>query len=111
VKAYQIGKKNLVRYVRGNDLYGFNEFENNGDATISDHATGLMWAMFDSGMGMNWLEALVYSRQNIAGYFDWRVPTIKELHSIVDYTNGQGKAAIDESVFVISQVEDPEGEA
>jgi len=39
---------NYVRCVRG-DSCGVNEFVNNGDGTITDNATGLMWQKADSG--------------------------------------------------------------
>jgi hypothetical protein len=50
--------KQFVRYVRGNLDYGINDFVNNGDGTITDNATGLMWAQTDSGKGMDWEGAL-----------------------------------------------------
>lgn len=79
-----------VRYVRGPTNYGINDFVVNGDNTITDRATGLMWAQYDSGFGMNWKDALAWVQQKNAqkylGYSDWRLPTIKQLQSIVDYT-------------------------
>ena len=45
--------RRYVRPVRG-DTYGINEFVDNGDSTITDNATGLMWAQNDSNAGMNW---------------------------------------------------------
>jgi hypothetical protein len=38
-----------ARYVRGNSHYGVNQFQDNGDGTITDKATGLMWMKVDSG--------------------------------------------------------------
>lgn len=38
----------FVRYVRGNPDYGKNLFKDNGDGTINDEATGLMWMQIDS---------------------------------------------------------------
>ena len=38
-----------VLYVRGNKDYGKNKFHDNGDGTITDKATGLMWMKVDSG--------------------------------------------------------------
>ncbi len=80
-------KKFFVAYVRGNTQYGMNDFTNNGDGSITDNATGLMWAQNDSGEGLTWKEALSYAENlELAGYSDWRLPDIKELQSIVDYT-------------------------
>ena len=42
------GKANLLRPVRG-PVYGINAFVGNGDGTVSDRATGLMWSRDDSG--------------------------------------------------------------
>jgi Protein of unknown function (DUF1566) len=87
------------RYVRGNTNYGKNNFTNNGDGTISDNATGLMWMQDDGGKGMNWQDALNYAEnKDFAGYTDWRLPDTKELESIVDYTRSPkttSSAAID----------------
>ena len=78
-----------VRYVRGNPDYGRNDFRDNGDGTITDRATGLMWAKADSGKGMDWEAALAWvqarNKENYLGHNDWRLPDAKELQSIVDY--------------------------
>jgi len=50
----------FVIYVRGNPNYGINDIVDNGDGTIMDQATGLMWVQSDSGFGMDWQEALAY---------------------------------------------------
>ena len=95
-----------VACVRENSTYGVNDFVNNGDGTISDNATGLMWAQEDSGSnapeGLNWEEALAYveamNEANYLGYNDWRLPDVKELQSIVDYNrspDSTNSAAID----------------
>ncbi len=106
----------FVIYVRGNTGYGVNAFEDNGDGTITDDATGLMWSKFDSCKGMNWEEALVWVQQNndenYLGYNDWRLPNAKELQSIVDYTRSPDTtdtAAID-PIFNISSIIDEGGE-
>jgi hypothetical protein len=91
-----------VLYVRGNQAYGVNDFTDDGDGTITDAATGLMWARDDSGTGMDWEHALAWAQQKNAesylGHSDWRLPDIKELQSIVDYSRAPGatgSAAID----------------
>ena len=76
--------------VRGNPAYGINDFVDNGDGTITDQATGLMWMKDDSRGGMNWEAALAWAQAknaaNCLGHGDWRLPNAKELQSIVDYT-------------------------
>jgi arylsulfatase A-like enzyme len=80
-------KKYYVQYVRGNAVYGTNNFVNNGDGTITDTATGLMWMQNDNGSGILWESALSYAENfNYAGFSDWRLPDVKELHSILDYS-------------------------
>jgi hypothetical protein len=92
----------FVLCVRGNPAYGKNDFRDNGNGTIADNATGLMWPKADSGSGMNWEAALAWVQQKNAqkylGYDDWRLPNVKELQSIVDYTRSPDttkSAAID----------------
>ena len=81
--------KLYVRYVRGNPNYGKNDFRDNGDGTVSDLATGLMWSKADSRVDMNWEDALAWVQTKNAkkylGHGDWRLPNAKELQSIVDY--------------------------
>jgi len=88
----------FVMYVRGNTKYGENDFADNGDGTISDYSTNLMWMQDDIGEG-TWEEALNYGENfEFAGYSDWRLPDVKELQSIVDYKRSPGttnSAAID----------------
>ena len=88
-----------VRLVRGNTSYGQNAYVDNGNGTITDNATGLMWLQADSGSAMSWQDALAYAEASTAsGYSDWRLPNAKELQSIVDYTRSPdttGTAAID----------------
>jgi len=79
-----------VACVRESNNYGVNDFTDNGDDTITDEATGLMWAQEDSDAGMNWEAALAWAQEknanNYLGYSDWRLPDVKELQSIVDYS-------------------------
>jgi hypothetical protein len=86
-------------FVRGSTSYGTNSFVHNGDGTVTDIATGLMWQQADSGHGMNWEDALAYAENlELAGYTDWRLPNAKELQSLVDYSRSPdttGSPAID----------------
>ena len=80
----------FVLCVRGNPAYGKNDFHDNGDGTVSDRATGLMWSQTDSGAGLNWEAALAWVQKRNAekflGHADWRLPSVKELQSLVDYS-------------------------
>lgn len=104
--------KMYFRFVRGNKDYGKNSFIDNRNGTITDAATGLMWQKADSGKGMNWEKALEYAENlELGDYNDWRLPNVKELQSIVDYTRSvqtANSAAID-PVFEITEIKDPEG--
>lgn len=93
IKGYSIlpgGPPHFFRFVRGSVNYGINQFQDNGDGTISDLATGLMWQKDDSHTGMDWKDALAYVQTNNAanflGHDDWRLPNTKQLQSIVDYS-------------------------
>lgn len=120
IKGYPTGpmpgqtedKQFYVMYVRGGNNYGINDFQNNGDGTITDQATGLMWMQDDNGTGLNWPDALAYAESFVyAGYSDWRLPNAKELQSIVDYTRSPSttnSAAID-PIFNCTQITDEGG--
>ena len=62
-------------------------FTDNGDSTITDNVTGLMWQKFPSRDSMPWETALTRAEEaRIAGHDDWRLPNLKELGSLVDIT-------------------------
>lgn len=110
----QSGNKTFyVLYARGNPNYGQNKFVNNGNATITDNATGLTWMQSDSGSGMTWESALAYCENStVAGYHDWRLPNVKELQSIVDYSRSPAttnSAAID-PLFNATAITDEAGQ-
>jgi len=129
IKGYPVGnsvgpggqeKTYFVRYVRGNTAYGENSFVDNGDGTISDLATGLMWAQEDSGThavgGMDWEDALAYVQdlndQHYLGYSNWYLPNAKELQSIVDYDrspDATNSAAID-PIFNVTSITNEDGQ-
>jgi hypothetical protein len=121
IKGYPIsaadGKPYHVLCVRGNTNYGVNDFVDNGDGTITDNATGLMWSQADSGSGLNWEQALAWvqakNAENYLGHDDWRLPNAKELQSIVDYSRSSdttASAAID-PLFTCTQVTNSNGQA
>ena len=59
-------------------------FIDNGDSTVTDSSTGLMWQQTES-VEWNWVQALKYCEDlALAGYSDWRLPNYKELSSLID---------------------------
>ncbi len=66
-------------------VFCFADFTDNGD-TITDNDTGLIWMKATAPDSMTWEDALSYcDTLTLAGESDWRLPTVKELQSIVDY--------------------------
>ena len=76
-------------------------YVDNGDGTITDLNTGLMWEKKDRNGGLhqytstyNWTTAMGTWLNNVnneggvgfAGYTDWRIPNVRELQSIIDYS-------------------------
>jgi hypothetical protein len=79
-------KKIHVRVVR-NTSTPMSEvhYTDNGNGTIIDHFTGLMWQKIPSNDTISWEKALQYAENlSLAGFTDWRLPNIKELNSIND---------------------------
>jgi hypothetical protein len=61
-------------------------YANNGDGTITDNVTGLMWQQ-DMGAKISWSAAFSKAdTMKLGGHTDWRVPTIKELYSLILFT-------------------------
>lgn len=68
-------------------------FVDNGNGTITDNATGLMWRKWSMGMNQSngsgsastytWDQAVDLIGDSHAGFSDWRLPNILELASIL----------------------------
>ena len=106
-----------VQLVRGATNYGVNNFTNNGDGTITDLSTGLMWSRADNGTSLMWSNALAWVQaRNAAGHLgfsDWRMPNVKELQSIVNYSNApdyNGLPAIDANYFTCTTITNEAGQ-
>jgi hypothetical protein len=70
-------------------------FTDNGDGTVTDNLTGLMWAK-DANPGaiwMTWSGAINFANGLTLGvscggeHTDWRLPNAKELQSLIDFEN------------------------
>ena len=62
-------------------------YVDNGDGTVTDTSTGLMWQQAGPSNEMNWEQALASCEElNLGGYTDWRMPAKKELRSLVDFS-------------------------
>ncbi len=98
--------KSMTHYVRAvRSVQQTPSFSDNGDGTITDHDTGLIWMQASADIDndgnpdtMGWETALGYcGTLEFADQTDWRLPTNNELQSIVDY--GSHSPAIDTQYF------------
>jgi hypothetical protein len=77
-----------VRAVRGGHSKLFDHLIKNGDGTITDAQTGLMWQTQIYNSKLNWEGSLLYFENlKFAGFTDWRLPNKEEIISIFDYSN------------------------
>jgi uncharacterized protein DUF1566/EF hand domain-containing protein len=62
------------------------EYKDNRNGTVSDLVTGLMWQQ-NPGSKKTYSQAVADAKKcRIGGYKDWRLPTIKELYSLIDFS-------------------------
>jgi len=67
-------------------------YTNNSNGTISDNITGLMWQKKFSAK-LSWNEAVSYANNSkLGGYSDWRIPSIKELYSLINFSGVTGSS-------------------
>ncbi|MGD8368718.1 MAG: DUF1566 domain-containing protein [Desulfobacterales bacterium] len=79
-------------------------FQDNGDGTITDAATGLMWPK--NGWRLDLLSALPWEEAveriaafRLAGHGDWRMPSLEEWLSLIDEKN-RNPALVSPNPFV-----------
>lgn len=93
-KCYDAGGHETGCPAAGQPLYGQDAqyqgkssvYLDNGNQTVSDQNSGLMWMKSDDGTKRKWQDAVDYCNGlDFAGLRDWRLPTRFELDSIVDY--------------------------
>lgn len=95
-KFYDKDGNEISQPVDGDEYYGqdaqfsgtASEFHDNNDGTITDLNTGLVWQKTPDYQRHQYYDAFEYVEQlEIGGYTDWRLPTIKELYSLLN-SNG-----------------------
>jgi hypothetical protein len=64
-----------------------NRFIDNGDGTVTDRKSGLMWAKTDNQRDITWKQAQKWARIQFPKtltrkYNNWRLPTIRELEAL-----------------------------
>jgi hypothetical protein len=75
-------------------------YRDNGDGTITDLGTGLMWAS-SLGEKKTWDDAVEGAeRYRLAGHKDWRLPTIKELYSLTNFSGGFHRSVADSTPYI-----------
>jgi hypothetical protein len=73
-----------VRAVRGTTAAS--SFVDNGDGTVTDTGTNLMWEQATDKNTYTWKQAMAYcDNLTLGGHSDWRLPTRNELQSLVNY--------------------------
>ncbi len=107
VKEFSDNYAKIAAPSMGGDFYGqdanyqSNEpsYTDNGNGTISDKVTGLMWQK-QMGVKISYIAAFVKAdTMTLGGYSDWRVPNIKELFSLINYS-GRVKGPIAIRMFI-----------
>ncbi len=62
-----------------------NHFTDNGNGTITDNLTQLIWQKVPNTSALTWENAIAYAEElSLATATDWRLPNIKELQSLND---------------------------
>ena len=66
-------------------------YQDNGDGTVTDLNTGLLWSKAVDKNKVSLVEAKrIAQRMTLGGYSDWRTPNIKELYSLIDFRGYTG---------------------
>ena len=78
-------------------------YTNNGNGTITDNVTGLMWQQVDGGEMTIENAAIYCDGLSLGGFSDWRLPTPIESFSILNHQNSN--PAINTTYFTLTAAE------
>ena len=75
-------------------------YRDDGAGTVSDLNTGLSWVKV-RGQKMTWEDAVAGAAAcRVGGHSDWRMPTIKELYSLINFNGGFHFRAADSKPYL-----------
>jgi hypothetical protein len=92
VNTFYNNRSSIQKPQKGDSFYGQDahfvfhqpKYKDNGDGTVTDLVTGLMWQKSPLEQKLTFNQAILHANSfNLAGYTDWRLPTIKELYSLI----------------------------
>ena len=69
-------------------VFAGDRYTDNHDGTVTDHKLGLMWSKTDNNGNIDWIQAEKWARFTFPytlekRYENWRLPTLKELQSLL----------------------------
>ncbi len=105
-KLPDTGQTDNYTAVYGEDsdyLINVPSFSNNGDGTVTDLVTGLMWQKTDGGEMTIEAAEIYCDNLVLGGYSDWRLPAAGELFAILNH--GRSNPAIDTLYFTKTAAE------
>lgn len=121
LQRYQSAALRLVRGIEPTTVQGESQqssderYVTHDDGTVTDIATGLMWAQCVAGVEgvecgsgspapMDWASALEFAQNStLAQHNDWRLPNSKELFSLIDFNRVE--PAINLNIFPSTTVD------
>ena len=77
------------------------DFQYNDEGTITDLNTGLIWQQFLFEDKYSYENAIALADTfSLSGFADWRLPSIKELYSLIDFRGATGVTAAESTPFI-----------
>ena len=81
--------------IKGSFNHSYEQAELRGIGVIIDHATDLMWLKVENEERLSWKESETFTTRmnehNLAGFSDWRIPTVEELLSLMEPNMKDGR--------------------